>query len=206
MHQRQVWSDMGLPDVTMAINISAVQFRQRDLVARVRQFAEMAGVDPHQIELELTESMLMQDAREAVAVLSQLSEMGAQLAIDDFGTGYSSLSYLKQFPVDKLKLDQSFVRHMTSDHNDAVIAHATINLGHSLGLEVIAEGVETEDQYAYLLAEGCDVIQGYLFGRPVPPAEIEDLLRRQAASPTGDAFPHIPVPDLSTYKSLVGGS
>jgi diguanylate cyclase (GGDEF)-like protein/PAS domain S-box-containing protein len=205
MRQRQAWTDMNLPPVTMAINISAVQFRQQDLVARVRHIAEQTGVDPRQIELELTESMLMQDAREAVAVLSSLSEMGAQLAIDDFGTGYSSLSYLKQFPVDKLKLDQSFVRHMTSDHNDAVIAHATINLGHSLGLEVIAEGVETEDQYAYLLAEGCDVIQGYLFGRPVPASGIEDLLTRQATSETGDAFPHIPIPDLSTYKPLLGG-
>ncbi len=182
LRQSRAWRDAGLPDITMAVNISAVQFRQQGLVGRVRQTIESCGVDPRRVELELTESMLMQDAREAVQVLTTLSDLGAQLAIDDFGTGYSSLSYLKQFPVDKLKLDQSFVRHLNTDPNDAVIARATINLGHSLGLEVIAEGVETEEQYDYLRAEGCDVIQGYLFGRPMPNEDMAALLARQGAA------------------------
>lgn len=168
LRQAAQWRMAGLPLITIAVNISAVQFRQKGLVKTVKEAIALHGMDPSRLELELTESMLMQDARGAVQVLSELSDLGALLAIDDFGTGYSSLSYLKQFPVDKLKLDQSFVRHLTTDHNDAVIARATINLGHSLNLEVIAEGVETEEQYEYLKAEGCDVIQGFLFGRPVP--------------------------------------
>ncbi|MGC2854051.1 EAL domain-containing protein [Novispirillum sp. DQ9] len=179
--QGQRWREAGLPLITMAINISAVQFRQQDLVGHVRRTLDGTGSDASRLELELTESMLMQDAAGAVRILQELSDIGAQLAIDDFGTGYSSLSYLKQFPVDKLKLDQSFVRHLPGDNNDAVIARATINLGHSLGLEVIAEGVETEEQFAYLRAQGCDVVQGYLFGRPVPAADLATMLRAQAA-------------------------
>lgn len=182
MCKAAVWRAEGLPQVTVAVNISAVQFRQRGLIKTVTTAMEQHGMDPAHLELELTESMLMQDARGAVQVLTELSNLGIKLAIDDFGTGYSSLSYLKQFPVDKLKLDQSFVRHMTSDHNDAVIARATINLGHSLNLEVIAEGVETEEQYEYLRAEGCDVIQGYLFGRPVPADTFAAMLRAEAAA------------------------
>lgn len=125
--------------------------------------------------------MLMQDARQSIELLTDLSDLGIQLAIDDFGTGYSSLSYLKQFPVDKLKVDQSFVRHITTDMNDAVIARATINLGHSLGLRVVAEGVEDLETFNYLRGEMCDVAQGYYFGRPMPAAEIAALLRREAA-------------------------
>lgn len=181
LQQARAWQDAGLPEITMAVNISAVQFRQQGLVERVRDAVESSGISADRLELELTESMLMQDAHEAVQLLKSLSDLGAQLAIDDFGTGYSSLSYLKQFPVDKLKLDQSFVRHMVEDHNDAVIARATIMLGHSLGLEVIAEGVETEEQYEYLRAEGCDVVQGYLFGRPMPGDDLAALLKAQMA-------------------------
>lgn len=177
IRQSRVWQDAGLPLITVAINISAVQFQQGTLVRRVGDAISRSGVDPSRIELELTESMLMQDAREAIRTLEDLSGLGAKLAIDDFGTGYSSLSYLKQFPVDRLKLDQSFVRQMTTNHSDAVIARATINLGHSLGLEVIAEGVETEDQYEYLRAEGCDVVQGYLFGKPMAPDDLAAVLR-----------------------------
>lgn len=177
IRQSRAWQDDGLPPITVAINISAVQFQQGNLVRRVGDAIAGSGVDPARIELELTESMLMQDANEAIRTLEDLSGLGAKLAIDDFGTGYSSLSYLKQFPVDRLKLDQSFVRQMTTNHSDAVIARATINLGHSLGLEVIAEGVETEDQYEYLRAEGCDVVQGYLFGKPMPADELAAVLR-----------------------------
>ncbi len=160
------WRAAGAPALTMAVNISAVQFKQKGLEERITSLLADTGVPPCDLELELTESMLMQDAQEAVRLLGSLSELGVRLAIDDFGTGYSSLSYLKQFKVDKLKVDQSFVRHLTEDSNDAVIARAIINLGHSLGLEVIAEGVETEAQYDYLKREGCDTVQGYLLARP----------------------------------------
>lgn len=177
VRQSRAWQDEGLPPITVAINISAVQFQQGNLVRRVGDAISDSGIDPSCFELELTESMLMQDANEAIRTLEDLSGLGAKLAIDDFGTGYSSLSYLKQFPVDRLKLDQSFVRQMTTNHSDAVIARATINLGHSLGLEVIAEGVETEDQYEYLRAEGCDVVQGYLFGKPMAPSDLAAVLR-----------------------------
>ncbi|MFA7430035.1 MAG: EAL domain-containing protein [Rhodospirillaceae bacterium] len=185
IRQVQEWHDADLPPITMAINISAVQFRQQDLVGHLRRTLDSTGCDPSRVELELTESMLMQDASGAVRILQELSDIGAKLAIDDFGTGYSSLSYLKQFPVDKLKLDQSFVHHLPGDTNDAVIARATINLGHSLGLEVIAEGVETEEQFAYLKAEGCDVVQGFLFGRPMPAKDLEAfLLASKVRAPT----------------------
>lgn len=184
--QRQAWADAGLPPITMAVNISAVQFRQQDLVGYVRRTLALTGGDATWLELELTESMLMQDAAAAVRILQELSDIGAKLAIDDFGTGYSSLSYLKQFPVDKLKLDQSFVHHLPGDTNDAVIARATINLGHSLGLEVIAEGVETEEQFAYLRSEGCDVVQGFLFGRPMPAKDLAAMLAVSAETEAGE--------------------
>ncbi|WP_404378377.1 EAL domain-containing protein [Caenispirillum salinarum] len=184
MRQSRAWLDDGLPPITMAINISAVQFRQDGIIDRIKALIAEHQVDPTSIEMELTESMLMQDARQAIELLTDLSDLGIQLAIDDFGTGYSSLSYLKQFPVDKLKVDQSFVRHITTDANDAVIARATINLGHSLGLRVVAEGVEDLETYAYLRAENCDVAQGYYFGRPMPADQIADLLRREAAGET----------------------
>lgn len=193
MRQSRAWLDDGLPPITMAINISAVQFRQDGIVDRVKALIAHHDVDPTTIEMELTESMLMQDARQAIELLTDLSDLGIQLAIDDFGTGYSSLSYLKQFPVDKLKVDQSFVRHITTDSNDAVIARATINLGHSLGLRVVAEGVEDLDTFNYLRAEQCDVAQGYYFGRPMPADRIAELLEREIAGdrlfPEMDAFP-----------------
>ena len=187
LRQTRAWEDAGLPPLTMAVNISAVQFRQDGLVARVKDLLAEHRVDPTMVELELTESMLMQDARQAIELLTDLSDLGIQLAIDDFGTGYSSLSYLKQFPVDKLKVDQSFVRHLTTDKNDAVIARATINLGHSLGLEVVAEGVEDADTFAYLKAEGCDVAQGYYFGKPMPADKVAELLRAPIDSGHGSS-------------------
>jgi diguanylate cyclase (GGDEF)-like protein/PAS domain S-box-containing protein len=170
------WRAAGAAPLTMAVNISAVQFRQKGLVERVTALLAEHGIDPHDLEMELTESMLMQDAKQAVNLLNDLSKAGIRLAIDDFGTGYSSLSYLKQFRVDKLKVDQSFVRHVTDGGNDAVIARAIINLGHSLGLEVIAEGVEEEGQLAYMRDEGCDVIQGFLLARPEPGDKVLEVL------------------------------
>lgn len=190
MRQCREWVDEGLPPITVAMNISAVQFRQDGIIERVKRLIDYHQVDPTSLEMELTESMLMQDARQSIELLTDLSDLGIQLAIDDFGTGYSSLSYLKQFPVDKLKVDQSFVRHITTDMNDAVIARATINLGHSLGLRVVAEGVEDLETFNYLRGEMCDVAQGYYFGRPMPAAEIAALLRREAA---GESL--LPEPD-----------
>jgi diguanylate cyclase (GGDEF)-like protein/PAS domain S-box-containing protein len=181
MRQSREWLDHGLPEITMAINISAVQFRQDGIIDRIKALIAEHQVDPTLLEMELTESMLMQDARQAIELLTDLSDLGIQLAIDDFGTGYSSLSYLKQFPVNKLKVDQSFVRHITTDSNDAVIARATINLGHSLGLRVVAEGVEDLETFNYLRAQNCDVAQGYFFGRPMPAEQIAELLKREAA-------------------------
>jgi diguanylate cyclase (GGDEF)-like protein/PAS domain S-box-containing protein len=171
------WRDEGLPQVCMAVNISAVQFSEgQAFVAKVEKMLSEYRIPPGFLELELTESMLMQDASHAVRLLSQLDRKGIKLAIDDFGTGYSSLAYLKQFPVHRLKLDQSFVRHMTDDYNDLVIARATINLGHSLGLEVIAEGVENQEQVNILKSESCDLLQGYFYSRPVPADKAKELL------------------------------
>jgi len=187
LRQCRAWRDAGLPPITVAVNISALQFQRRDLVSKVEQALEVTGTEPSMLELELTESMLMVDAQSAVEMLRALSDLGVQLAIDDFGTGYSSLSYLKQFPVHKLKLDQSFVRHMLDDQNDKVIARATINLGHSLGLRVIAEGVEQEAQFSYLRDEGADEVQGFLFGRPVPADDLARMLGEEMAAESGPA-------------------
>jgi EAL domain-containing protein (putative c-di-GMP-specific phosphodiesterase class I) len=130
------------------------------------------------LELELTEGMLMEDIEQSRVDLRELKDMGVRLAVDDFGTGYSSLSYLKRFPLDTLKIDRSFIQDLPGDHDDAAITTAIIRLAKSLGLTTVAEGVETEAQRALLLAEGCDCLQGYLWGRPVPAAELEALLRQ----------------------------
>jgi EAL domain-containing protein (putative c-di-GMP-specific phosphodiesterase class I) len=140
---------------------------------------EETRIDPRTLELEITESMI-QNAELAAGILRDLSAMGLTLAIDDFGTGYSSLSYLRTFPVDTLKIDQSFVRDITTDPNDAAIAKAIIAMAHSLQMRVIAEGVETEEQLAFLQAQECDAIQGYLFGRPVPPSQVGAYLHPES--------------------------
>ena len=174
--QIEVWRAQGLDPVTVAVNLSAAQMRQEDLVGRIRRLLDETGTPPHLLEVELTESTVMEDAEAAVRILNAIHSFGLPLAIDDFGTGYSSLSYLKRFPVDRLKIDQSFVRNLATDPNDAEIARAIISLGHSLGLEVVSEGVETEAQLDYLRAEGCDVLQGFLFSRPVPAEAMAVLL------------------------------
>lgn len=171
------WRASGLPLVPVAVNISAAQFAETDLVGRIRAALDQHGLPPDALELELTESMLMREAEEAIGFLGQLADLGIRIAIDDFGTGYSSLSYLKRFPVHKLKIDRSFVRHVNDDTNDTIIVRAIINLGHSLGMSVVAEGVETEEQFDYLRGEGADVVQGFLFSRPLPQDEMERVLR-----------------------------
>ncbi|GEO80201.1 sensor domain-containing protein [Pararhodospirillum oryzae] len=184
------WRQRGCPRLLIAVNLSAVQFRNRGLVERVLSVLREYGVPPEDLELELTESMLMQDVTQAIVLLEAISRAGIRLAIDDFGTGYSSLSYLKRFRVDRLKVDQSFVHNLGKEgndsDNDAVIARAVINLGHSLGLEVIAEGVETQAQYEYLRAQGCDSVQGFLFARPEP---ADTVLGNLVPRASGDAGP-----------------
>lgn len=170
------WSDAGLNPGSVAVNISAPEFMRPDFVARVRHLLEATGLAPACLELEITESVLMRDAPASAAILWELKEMGVLLAVDDFGTGYSSLSYLRQFPIDVLKIDQSFVRDIGAPHDNGVIVSAVIAMGNSLGQRVIAEGVEHEAQLSFLKEHHCDEGQGYLFSRPLSAAAFGALL------------------------------
>ena len=174
--QTKAWQNAGLPAITVAVNISARQFREANLLQLVAKILAETGLDPAQLELEVTESVIMHDAQYVIATLQAFRDMGVRLSVDDFGTGYSSLSYLKRFPVDRLKIDQSFVRDITADPDDAAIAQAVITLGHTMNLRVIAEGVETPEQLAFLRRNQCDEMQGYLFGKPMPAHEFGKLL------------------------------
>ena len=176
--QSCAWQREGLRGVPVSVNLSARQFSER-VVDTVGRILAETGLDPKLLELELTESASMEDPQKTVDILCKLKEMGVRLAIDDFGTGYSNLNYLKRFPVDRLKLDQSFVRDLTSDPDDLAIARAVVAMGHGLRLEVIAEGVETEGQLALLAQNGCDEIQGYLFGRPAAAEDCARMLREE---------------------------
>ena len=175
--QNKSWQDAGLPPVVVSVNVSARQFLQKDVVAWVLKVLSESGLAPDQLELELTESLIARDTERAVATVNQLKAAGVKLSIDDFGTGYSSLSYLKRFRVDTLKIDQSFVRNMLNDSDDATIAMAVISLAHNLRMQAVAEGVETADQCQFLRLNRCDGIQGYFFGRPVPAEDFAEMLR-----------------------------
>lgn len=179
--QNKAWQDAGLPHIRMAVNLSARQFRETRLVAVVTKAMADAGLALHSdnLELELTESMIMNDVEGAIDTLNSLHAMGIRLSIDDFGTGYSSLSHLKRFPINTLKIDQSFIRDITVDSDDAAIAATIIMLGHNLKMRVIAEGVETAGQLAFLREMKCDEMQGYYFSRPIPAEELEKLLREE---------------------------
>lgn len=177
--QNMAWQQAGLSSVPVAVNLSAVQFRKKDLVATIRRILEETGLPPSLLELEMTERIIMADADSTVETLLAIKEMGLLLSIDDFGTGYSSLSYLKRFQVDKLKIDQSFVQDIESSRDNAAIVKTIIAMGHNLRLKVIAEGVETSEQMAFLKEHGCDEAQGYLFSRPLPAIEFETLLRKE---------------------------
>ena len=174
--QNQAWREMGFPEITMAVNLSAVQFRQKDLGEVIVAALYKAGLDASGLELEITEGAVMQDAEAAISLLRVLKDFGVNLSMDDFGTGYSSLSYLKRFPINKLKIDQSFVRDATINSDDAAITSTIINMGRNLKLKVIAEGVETADQLAFLKQQGCDEIQGYFFSRPIPAEQFSWLM------------------------------
>ncbi|MFZ3118947.1 MAG: EAL domain-containing protein, partial [Variovorax sp.] len=183
--QNRAWQDAGLPAFNVAVNVSARQFRERTLIEQVDRALNDSGLDPRLLELELTESLIMEDLEKALLSMRTLQAMGVQLSIDDFGTGYSSLSALKRFPISRLKIDQGFVRGIPGDEEDKAIAKAIISLGHELDLKVIAEGVETLQQLAFLRANGCDEIQGYLFSPPVTPAECAALVNARFAVAQG---------------------
>jgi len=171
--QAQAWQNAGLPAMMMAVNLSAVQFQRGSIEDTVVQALAGAGLDPSWLELELTESILIQDVEQVMTTVRRLKQLGVKLAIDDFGTGYSSLSYLKRFDIDKLKIDQSFIRDLASDPDDAAIVRAIIQMAHSLDLLTLAEGVETPGLLLQLQSFGCDEAQGFHFARPMPAAEFE---------------------------------
>jgi EAL domain-containing protein (putative c-di-GMP-specific phosphodiesterase class I) len=165
----------------VAVNLSARQFRQHDLEERIRSIVYGAGIDPALIELEITESQLMHDPDHAVRVLERLGDFGLRIAIDDFGTGYSSLSYLTRFPLASLKIDRSFVADVLDDEADATIVRTIVDMAHTLGFTVIAEGVEHESQAAFLRKLGCEQAQGFLFARPMPAQEFAALVNDEPA-------------------------
>lgn len=174
--QNKAWQDAGLGNLRVAVNLSARQFYREDLSESIAAILDESGLSPLDLEVELTESMVMTDVERAIGTLNRLKAIGIQISVDDFGTGYSSLSYLKRFPIDVLKIDQSFVRDITVDPDDALIATSIISLAHSLQLDVIAEGVETAAQLAYLRSHGCDQMQGFYFSPPLPADEFERML------------------------------
>jgi EAL domain-containing protein (putative c-di-GMP-specific phosphodiesterase class I) len=174
--QAKAWADAGLGRPVVAVNISPRQFNHPDFLATVRETLQETGVDARQIELEITEGSVMDDAEASIAQLHALRALGLQLAIDDFGTGYASLSYLRRFPLDRLKIDRSFITQLAASDQDDTIVRTVIELAHSLGLSVTAEGVETRAQEEILEQWGCDVVQGFLHARPAPPAAAVKLL------------------------------
>ena len=171
--QHREWRDRGFDPPPLAINLSPIQFRDASLVTDIVKAISSTGIDPGKIELEITETALMEDGEQTLATLRRLADIGLQLSIDDFGTGYSSLAYLKRFPVSKLKVDRSFIKDMAQDENDRAIVRTVLALAASMRLTVVAEGVELAEQEALLREMGCDFAQGYLYSRPVPAAEIE---------------------------------
>ncbi|MBF0273211.1 MAG: EAL domain-containing protein [Magnetococcales bacterium] len=175
--QTRKWHDAGFAELKVAVNLSIRQFRQADLLKEVQTALEESGLHPNALELEVTETLMMENLDDIVAILTRLKAMGPSVAVDDFGVGHSSLTYLKKLPIDVLKIDQSFVRDLTLDSDDAAIVTAILALGRSLRLKVVAEGVETPDQLAFLRREGCDQFQGYLFSRPLETEAFTRLLQ-----------------------------
>ena len=175
--QAQAWRTMGLAPLRISVNISAIDFRQREFVDNLAAILKQTGLPPNQLELEITESVLMQNVDETVDILNRIKAMGVRLALDDFGTGYSSLSYLRRFPIDVLKIDQSFVRGLHENSQDAQLISAIIGMGKSLELNIIAEGVETVEQLNFLRAQHCEEGQGFLFSKAVPAKDFAQLLQ-----------------------------
>ncbi|HWJ36647.1 MAG TPA: EAL domain-containing protein [Steroidobacteraceae bacterium] len=182
--QTRVWQDDGVPSLRVSVNLSASQFRDSGLVDSIRRALDDAGLQAHYLEVELTESAVMSDPEQSIAILEQLSAMGVLVSVDDFGTGYSSMSYLRRFPIDKLKIDRVFINEIASRPEDASIVRAIVSLAHSLRLKVVAEGVETPAQLDFLKTAGCDEYQGYHFSRPLPAADFERLIRASRSHDT----------------------
>jgi EAL domain-containing protein (putative c-di-GMP-specific phosphodiesterase class I) len=182
--QARIWQQNGRAPFMVAVNLSALQFKRGNILDTVRKALESSGLQPNMLELELTESILLKDMSSALKTIQELKALGVQLSIDDFGTGYSSLSYLRQLKVDKLKIDQSFVSNIVADIDDLAIVCAIIQLGKTLQMEVIAEGVETTEQLSILRARGCDEAQGYYICRPLAVADIDDWLDARNQSST----------------------
>jgi len=175
--QAQAWIDAGLPAMTMAVNVSAMEFRDKKFMASLVAILAETGFDPRSLELELTESVLMKHAASTATILRTLRESGIRVAVDDFGTGYSSLSYLQKFPIDAVKIDQSFIRQISTAGDDTTIVKAVIGMARGLKLRVIAEGVETQEEAAFLRAYRCEEAQGYFFSRPVPARQFAMFLK-----------------------------
>lgn len=181
--QNKVWNANGLHPFHISVNLSSRQFKQKNLVKKISNIIEETGIDPKNLDLELTETIIMEDTKKTISTLEDLKSLGLQLTVDDFGTGYSSLNYLKRFPIDRLKIDQSFIRDILQDSNTASLVKAIISMGHALNLQVVAEGVETEAQLEFLQEQGCNEIQGYFTGRPMPPEALSQLLNDRKKTP-----------------------
>jgi EAL domain-containing protein (putative c-di-GMP-specific phosphodiesterase class I) len=177
-HQAQAWQAIGLAPIRIAVNISAVELRAKDFSKGIDAILGETGLDPVFLELELTETFLVQDSTATLAVLQDLKRLGLNLALDDFGTGYSSLNHLKRFPIDTVKIDQSFIRTITSNPDDASIVSAVIGMGKNLHMRVVAEGIETHEQLAFLQDRECPIGQGHYFSQALPGRECTQLLRR----------------------------
>jgi diguanylate cyclase (GGDEF)-like protein len=186
IEQCAVWQAAGL-ELQVAVNLTIPDLLELELPDRIAALLEEKGVRPEQLELEITESTILADPFRVRVVLNRLNEMGLRLAIDDFGTGYSSLAYLRNLPVHAIKIDRSFVMGMSEDASDATIVRSTIDLAHNLGLEVVAEGVETQEVWDALRAQGCSLAQGYFISKPAPPAELAELLQERARPPAASA-------------------
>jgi len=175
--QNVAWQRQGLPPICVAVNLSMRQFADPDLLTDITAALKDTGMAPERLELELTESMVMQNIERTVKLLTAIKNMGVRLAIDDFGTGYSSLAQIKRFPLDTLKVDRSFIRELQHHSEDQAITEAIIAMGKTLSLTVVAEGVETPEQEQFLRAHACDEMQGYYFSKPVAPEDFASLLR-----------------------------
>lgn len=178
--QNRAWQEAGLPPIRMAVNLSARQFQQKNLVKLIDRVLSETGLEAQYLEVEITESIAMQDVKVTISILEELRVMGVYISLDDFGTGYSSLATLKKFPLHTLKIDREFVKDLTTDAKDAALIRAIVALGHGLDLAVIAEGVETAEQQEFLRLVGCDAMQGYFFSKPLPAAAAAQLYQSQA--------------------------
>jgi diguanylate cyclase (GGDEF)-like protein/PAS domain S-box-containing protein len=187
--QAAAWADEGLPGFRIAVNVSPVELQSQEFLAGVQGILSEEAFDPRRLELEITETFLMQDAQSTLHVLKALKNKGIRLALDDFGTGYSSLSYMRRFPIDAIKVDRSFVRNLTTDEDDASVVSAIINMGRSLHLRVVAEGVETEEQLSFLRRQQCSEVQGYFYSPPLRAADLSTFVRAAAASGRPSAAP-----------------